>query len=413
MVDCLKGENNESEKPDIEKYTDKYFLRAYDILKQENLNPFVRAQIFVRIGPGTVSGIEEAVSFIRQNSDIEKNGGKVYGLKDGSSYDPLETLLLIESRVLDIVRLETILLGIISSSLSRKNGVQDPNPDSVERIVGEITSEISPRPVTYFGARHWSYKQDIMISKAAKAGGAVGASTDAGAELFGKEGAGTIPHILEAIYDWKFGTETAVLNATEAFDKYMDKSIKRIALVDYNNREIQDTIETVKKLPSVSAVRVDTCGENYGEGALTCKDFFDFSGNQKSPDEIDEMLSDFFKMPVSYSSIPEKDLKYWFGHGVTVSGIFALRNALDENDMNNVEIMLTSGFGDPEKVKAFTNAEKMLKTRLFDSLGVGGVYESIFTTMDVVAVGDSLDDMVPISKKGRFYRPNNRLVRMI
>lgn len=400
-------------KVNIEKYTDKYFLRAYEILKKEGLNPFVRCQIFVREGPGIVDGIEEAVSFIRSNSDIEKNGGHIYGLNDGDAYEPLESLLVIEAPVLDIIRLETICLGIISFSLSKRNGVSDPDPSLIEQTVRSIVKKVSPRPVTYFGARHWLYKQDVCIARAAQAGGAVGASTDAGAELFGKEGAGTIPHILETIYDWKYGKNRAVCLSTSVFDKYMPSSIPRIALIDYNNHEIRDTIETIRKVPSVSAVRVDTCGENYGEGALKCTDFFTPAGIRKSEDEIDAMISTFFGIPLSYASVPESDRKYWFGRGVTVSGVFALRQALKDSGMEHIQIMLTSGFGDVSKVKAFTDAEKRLNVRLFDSLGIGGIYKSIYGTMDVVGVGASIDDIVPVSKKGRYYRPNPRFVRKL
>ncbi len=54
-------------------------------------------------------------------------------------------------------------------------------------------------------------------------------------------------------------------------------------------------------------------------------------------------------------------------------------------------------------------AEKILKIRLYDSLGVGGLYHSRDATMDIVSVGKDKKNMIPISKKGREYRPNNRL----
>ena len=62
---------------------------------------------------------------------------------------------------------------------------------------------------------------------------------------------------------------------------------------------------------------------------------------------------------------------------------------------------------------AFARAEKMTGVRLFDSLGVGGIFESRDATMDVVSVGDSIDDMTPVSKAGRRYRPNPRLTRVL
>ena len=392
---------------DFEKYTDKYFLRAYDILQKENLNPFVRAQIFVRKGPGVIFGMQDAVNFILTHSDLEKNGGRIYALSDGDTYQPLETILLIEAPILDIIRLETVYLGIISSMLAIHNDGQKLDLDAAQSRMQKVVDAAENRPVTYFGARHWHYKEDAAITAAAVRGGAVGAATDVGAACVGKEGSGTIPHALENIYAWKDGKENAVKNTTLAFDKHMRKDVIRVALIDYNNKEIDDTLETVKAVPSLSAIRIDTCGENIGQGALS---FADFDG--KTSAEKEKLIRSVFKTENPFS-IPEADEKYWFGTGVSVSGVYAVRKALNENGYGHIQIMLSSGFGDANKVKAFTTAEKTLGIRLFDSLGVGGIYDSRDSTMDIVAVGDTIDSMIPVSKVGRTYRPNLRLKRIV
>ncbi|MBO4302489.1 hypothetical protein J5839_03990 [Methanosarcinaceae archaeon] len=402
-----------SEKIEVEKYTDKYFLRTYDILQKEGLNPFVRAQVFVRKGPGTMAGSADAVSFIRAHSDIEKHGGRIYALEDGKTYDPLETLLLIEAPVLDIVRLETLYLGIISSSLARLNDHAVIDPAKVRENMKQITDAAEGRPVTYFGARHWHYSEDALISEAAVNGGACGASTDIGAAFAGKKGVGTIPHILETIFEKKYGRENAVCEATLAFDRDMDPAIPRIALIDYRNHEIDDALAVVRALPSLDAVRIDTCGENIGQGALSFDDLKNRDGSPLPEDEIDRILEKFFGRNIRYSDIPESDREFWFGHGVTVTGVYAVKEALLRNGYDRTGVMLTSGFGNPEKVRAFARAEKMTGVRLFDSLGVGGIFESRDATMDVVSVGDSIDDMTPVSKAGRCYRPNPRLTRVL
>jgi Nicotinic acid phosphoribosyltransferase len=391
---------------DFEKYTDKYFLRAYDILQKENLNPFVRAQIFVRKGPGIIFGMQEAIDFILTHSDLKKNGGKIYALSDGDTYQPLETILLIETPVLDIIRLETVYLGIISSALAIHNDGQKLDLESAQSRMQAAVSAAENRPVTYFGSRHWHYKEDAAIAAAAVRGGAVGAATDVGAACVGKKGSGTIPHALENIFAWKDGAENAVKNATLAFDKHMPADIARVALIDYNNKEIEDTLKTAKAVPALFAIRIDTCGENVGQGALS---FSDFDG--KTAAEKDVFLQSFFNLKAPLQ-ISEKDEKYWFGTGVSVSGVYALRKALNDNGFGHIQIMLSSGFGDANKVKAFTAAEKILGIRLFDSLGVGGIYDSRDSTMDIVAVGDTIDSMIPMSKVGRTYRPNSRLKRI-
>ncbi|WNY28437.1 hypothetical protein MmiEs2_06220 [Methanimicrococcus stummii] len=397
----------EGKRFDFEKYTDKYFLRAYEILQKENLNPFVRAQIFVRKGPGIISGMAEAVSFIRANSDLEKNGGRIYALTDGDSYDSLETILVLEAPILDIIRLETVYLGIISSSLAIQNDNQQLNLTEVENRMRLVVNASENRPVTYFGARHWCYKDDAAISKTAVLGGAVGASTDIGAAYIHKEGSGTIPHALENIFAWKDGKENAVKNATIAFDKHMPKDVVRVALIDYNNHEIDDTLQTAAAVPPLAAVRIDTCGENIGQGALSMKDL-----EGKTQAEIDSLLKEFFDTE-SEIKVPAGDEKYWFGTGVSVTGVYAVRKALNENGFEKIQIMLSSGFGDVKKVEAFTRAEKIIGMKLFDSLGVGGIYDSRDSTMDIVAVGETLDSMKPTAKVGRTYKPNPRLKRIV
>ena len=398
-------EQSPEKRPDFEKYTDKYFLRAYDILRKDNLNPFVRAQVFVRKGPGVISGMTEAIDFILANSDLKKNGGRLYALTDGDTYQPLETILLLEAPVLDIVRLETVYLGIISSSLAVFNDNQKLDLTKAEERMRAVVVAAGHRPVTYFGARHWHFKDDAAISKAAINGGAVGSSTDIGASFAGKAGSGTIPHALESVYAWKSGKDKAVVNATIAFDKHIPKSVVRVALVDYNNKEIDDTLQTVRSVPGLVAIRIDTCGENIGQGALSFKDF-----EGKTEAEKDEILRKFFGRSVS---VPQADEKYWFGTGVSVTGVYAVRKALNDNGFGNIQIMLSSGFGDAGKVKAFVAAEKSLEMELFDSLGVGGIYDSRDATMDIVSIGETIDSMEPAAKVGRMYRPNSRLKRIV
>lgn len=373
-------------------YVDKYFLRTKEILEKEGLNPFVRAQIFVRKGPGIVAGIDEAIKFISENSDLAKNGGAIYSLKDGDYFSPVETQMLIEARVNDIVELETQYLGIITANETKLNDGHGVDLDKVKAKMSRVVSLASGKPVTYFGARHWHYLEDEAIAKAAIEAGAVGASTDAGAKANGTLGVGTIPHALENIFAWTNGKDNAVLEATKAFDKNMDQKIPRIALIDYNNQEISDSLSLFNTIKNMLGVRVDTCGENVAQGALSTYDKKGFS--------------ELFGRELE---IPKEDLKYWTGSGVTVSGVYSLRKAMIENGFGEKQIILTSGFGSPEKVRAFVRAEELLEMKLFDGLGVGGVYDSRTSTMDIVAVGETRDSMVPMSKVGRLYRPNSRL----
>jgi nicotinate phosphoribosyltransferase len=397
-VEALKLKLPESFEP----YSDKYFLRTHEILSQEGLNPWVRAQVFIRTGPGEVRGVDEAIAVIDKYSDFRANGGKIFALSEGSSYGPKETLMVIEGRMLDIIALETIYLGVLSAETTKVNeGISEVDLDAARERMRQVVDLAGDRPVSYFGARHWRYDADAAIALAAFEGGATGASTDVGAAMGGKVGQGTIPHALENIYAWINGKENAVVEATLAFDRVIDPQVPRIALIDYNNREIDDSIAVVKALQGrLAGVRVDTCGENIAQGALASADD---AQAQKWKDK---------GIPLPAADSPEA--RYWYGRGVTVTGVYALRQALDAAGFSELPIILTSGFGDPKKVEAFVEAEKVLGVRLFDGLGVGGIYKPCrMATMDIVAVGETAAEMTSISKVGRPYRPNERLELLI
>lgn len=362
----------------LSSYTDIYFLRSLEILKKVHLNPFVRSQVFLRNGPGSIDGIREAISFIKEHSNIIQNGGNIYGLIDGSKYTPEETVLLIEGRAQDVIPLETILLGIISSRTTTFNDHHDVDLNEVTKRTKQITSLVEGRPVYYFGARHWHYSEDEHIAKATFLGGVVNASTAIGAQVMGKQSVGSIPHSLENIFAWKYSADRAVVETIKAFDLFMKPEIPRIALVDYQNREIDDSLEVARVLGNkLYGIRIDTNGECLMQGA-------EESGRESGP--------------------------FWYGKGVTISGVSRLRETLNHKGYSNIKIMLSSGFGNPDKVKAFVDAEKKLGLKLFDALGVGNLYDSRIATMDIVAVGESLDQMEPCAKSGRCYHANPNLI---
>lgn len=363
-------------------YADKYFLRTKEILEANKLNPWVRAQVFIRDGPGKVYGINESLDILDKYSPLEEHGGRVYSLKEGSNYNSKDTLMVIEAPIQDIIELETMYLGVLTAETTKANDNHGVDLKQVKENMSRVVEAAQGRPVSYFGARHWRYDEDAAITRAAYNGGAISTSTDIGAATFNQEGMGTIPHALENVMAWKYGYKNAVKEATKAFDEVIDPSIPRIALIDYANRELDNSIATAKALDGrLYGVRVDTCGENIAQGAIVRGE--------------------------------HENSKYWFGNGVTISGVHSLRKVLDKNDYRGTRIILTSGFGDVNKVKAFTDAEQELGIKLFDGLGVGGVYKARMATMDIVAVGDSLDNMVDTSKVGRYFTPNENLELML
>jgi nicotinate phosphoribosyltransferase len=351
-------------------FIDKYFLRAKEILEKENLNPTVKAQVFIRNGNCSVCGINEAIAIITKYGRVNK----LWTLDEGELFEGGECLMLIEAPIQGIIDLETMYLGVLSTETTLKNGGEDIDLEKIKNNMSEIVKLVGNRPVSYFGARHWRFNRDYEISKACFEAGAKSCSTDVGASSVNQKGIGTIPHALEAIYHWKYGLEDAVYMASKAFDYLIDENVSRIALIDYANREIADSLRCIDM---VSGIRVDTCGENLMEGVMP----------------IDPIVP---------------GLKYWFGNGVTISGVYALRKILNNKGFYDKKIMLSSGFGNPEKVKEFIKAEHLLSIKLFDALGVGGVFESRMATMDIIEV-----DGEQIHKIGRMPKDISRLKRRI
>ncbi|MEK6933955.1 MAG: nicotinate phosphoribosyltransferase [Nanoarchaeota archaeon] len=374
-------------------YTDKYFLRTREVLEAERINPWVMAQVMIRKGPGRVYGIDEALAILEKYSSLTEKSGRVYALEEGENYAPKETLMLIEAPIQDIVELETMYLGVLSAETTKANDLRGINLNQVRENMAVVVRAARERHVSYFGARHWRYDEDAAITEAAYEGGASSTSTDTGAETFGQKGIGTTPHILENIMAWKYGKEKAVLETLLAFDKHIDKEVPRIILCDYRNKEITDTLACAKALGNrLWGPRIDTCGENIGEGAL------EFLDERKLEQIVGRKII-----------VPQEDKKYWFGRGVTITGVYAMRKALNEKSYSDIKVALSSGFADPKKVEAFANAEEILETKLFDMLGVGQVFKSRAAKMDIVAVGETPKDFIPISKTGRGYNPNPRL----
>lgn len=360
--------------PSHRPFTDKYFLRSGLILEREGLNPRVGVQVFFRNGPGVLRGADEAVEIFRAYSALAEHDGFVLALPEGSAFDPLEPVMYVEGPARDVIELETMYLGVLAGRTSLANGVAPPNPDAVAERAAAIRRLLPGKSLMYFGARHWHWSLDEAISSAAIAGGFDACATDAGALAAGKAaGVGTIPHALVLIFAHERGPEHATRQAALAFDRHIEPECARIALVDTFNREIDDSLDTARALgPRLWGVRLDTAGELLGQGATP------FDGR-----------------------------KHLTGAGVTVAGVRAVRRALDQAGFEHVNIVLSSGFGDLEKVAAFARAEDE-DGRLFESLGVGGLFDAWCATADIVRVEGR-----PLAKTGRGWRENPRLRRAL
>jgi len=358
------------------KFTDKYFQRTREILEAEEINPYVRYQVFAR-KPGVVKGLNEAVDFVKQTSNA-----RIFALKDGQEYKSCEPLMKLEGRVQSQVDLETVYLGMISHGLTGDIDMQE-----VRQRARDIFQAAKGKPVIYFGARHFYYALDEEIARICKEEGFVGASTDVGAAAWNKLGGGTTPHALIVSYaaylKEKNLERNATVEAAKAFDRHIDPKVPRIMLIDTFNREIEDTILTAEAVPNLKGVRIDTCGENYAQGSKNI-------------------------------TIPELNVpqEYIRGKGVTIASAWALRRAEIIDGFPNLELTVSSGFN-ARKTAAFIEADRVFQEKfgvpLFHTIGTGSIANPVMATADIVAYRNKHGQWEEIHKVGRPEIPTDRL----
>ncbi|MGI6092477.1 MAG: nicotinate phosphoribosyltransferase [Veillonellaceae bacterium] len=326
-------------------FSDSYFLRTQEILNRDNYHPRVLMQVFQR-QHAVLCGIDEALAIIQKCAHNPKDL-VVKALHDGDEIRPWESVLTIEGDLANFSHLETVFLGVIAR--------QTKIATNVRRVV----KAASGKPVVFFPSRFDYYSVQLADGYAAHIGGVTGVSTPANGAYYGEEALGTIPHALIAAY------KGDSLRATKAFDKYMDKSIGRVALVDFDNDCVRTSLQIARELKDkLSAVRLDTS----------------------------ETVVDASVLPNMGMIKPT---------GVCPQLVFNVRSALDAEGFNHVKIMVSGGF----------NAERIAQ------------YEKAKVPVDIYAVGSSLfssnninftADVVmvdgkPCAKFGRRYLPNPRL----
>jgi len=140
----------------------------------------------------------------------------------------MEPVLTIQGNPAYFGHLETVLLGVLARASSTATSVK------------KVVKASRGKPILFFSARFDHYWVQATDGYAALKAGAFGVSTDANADYWGAESAGTIPHALIACYNGST-SEAAI-----AFDKYIDGSVNRMVLVDWDNDVIGTTFKVVE-----------------------------------------------------------------------------------------------------------------------------------------------------------------------
>ena len=307
-------------------YTDKYFVRAREVLVADGHHPRVTMQVFGK-AEAYLGGVDEAIAILKLCS-ASWNELLVHALYDGDEIEPWESVMTIEGPYHVFAEFETLYLGV----LARRTRVLTNTRRAVEAA--------RPKGVMFFSARHDHWKLQAGDGYAAHIAGAMSVSTDAQAAWWGGEGVGTVPHALIAAY----GGDT--VRAARKFAEHMPPDTRLITLVDFENDSARTSLEVARALGErLYGVRLDT-----------------------SETLVDESVAPARDGPASTGVTPELVLK--------------VRSALDAEGFREIKIIVSGGF-DVEKIRSFEARNVPV-----DAYGVGSsLYAGRFDfTADVVLV---------------------------
>jgi nicotinate phosphoribosyltransferase len=156
-------------------------------------------------------------------------------------------VLTVEGNYVDFARLETPLLGFLCQA------------SGVATKAARLRLAAGDRTLVSFGARRMHPAVSPVIERNAFVGGCDGVATVKAARLLGLEASGTMPHALVILCD---GIEDALLG----FDRWIDKKVKRIALVDTFGDEKFEALAACAALgKDLHAVRLDTPASRRGK----------------------------------------------------------------------------------------------------------------------------------------------------
>jgi len=227
------------------KITDVYFNRTVEIIRKKKIDRLVVAEVRAKEFPNgyewaVLAGIDE-VAYLLEGLPI-----KVWWMREGTLFHPLEPVVILEGNYSDFALYETALLGL----LCQASGIATRAARCKKVSKGKL--------IYHFGARRMHPGITLMIDRASYIGGCDGVAVGASAKLLGEDPAGTIPHSLILLVG-------DTIKATSLFHEVIEPVVKRVALIDTIGDEKFESIRVAEKLgKNLFAVRLDTPSSRRG-----------------------------------------------------------------------------------------------------------------------------------------------------
>ncbi|MFQ6102761.1 MAG: nicotinate phosphoribosyltransferase [Candidatus Glassbacteria bacterium] len=230
------------------KVADVYFLRTREILNALGIRKKVKVELTAKSFPrdwqwGLFAGLGEVVSLL-SGMDVD-----LWAMDEGSVFYREEPFLVIEGDYIEFGIFETSILGLVCQA------------SGIATVSARYRMAAGNKTIISFGARRMHPVIAPMIERYAYVGGCDGVAVVKSAEALDIEPVGTMPHALVL-------TIGDLDGALKAFDKVVDPSIPRIALIDTFGDEKFEAIKACEILgKSLYAVRLDTPSSRRGNFA--------------------------------------------------------------------------------------------------------------------------------------------------
>lgn len=332
-------------KNDNKKYVANYFFIAEKLISKYKPDSIITMQFFQRKENAILCGINEVLDFLKKNTNTKKY--KIKYLPEGSKIKSLEPVLELEGHYKEFGIFEGVIDGILARSTS------------IATNAWECIQAAKGKEIIYMGDRADHYINQEIDGHAVEVAGLKKHSTMAGSRMNKDVIFGSIPHVLIQQFNGN------LVEAMKAYKETFPNEKELIALVDFSNDVIKDSLSVLKVFKEkLYGVRVDT-----------------------SKNMIDHMFDN-----------DENRSKY---NGVNPEQIKRLRKALDENNGKHVKIIVSSGFN-PEKISLFEKENTPV-----DVYGVGDFILKINIGFTCDAVKNNGKE---IAKEGRKYSYNSKLL---
>ena len=337
-------------------YSAQYFLKISQVIKATQPDTVVTMQYHQMANNVTICGIKHVLELLKNFTNFHKL--KIFGLHDGDVVKAREPFLKITGPYFMFGYLESVMTGILRRM------------SSIATNAKALQSVANPTPVIFMGDRQDLFYSQPFDGYAAKVGGIKYQVTQR--QLLHWKEANASEEVLFASMPHSFVQMHAgdLVAACKAYLKVFPNE-RLIALVDYNNDVVNDSIKVAKALgDKLFAVRVDT------------------SSN---------MTDQFF---TNYTFGADYSNEY----GVTPNLIKGLRNALNLEGYTKVKIFVSGGFN-KQKISEFKAAKAVV-----DAYGVG---TALFNNKLDFSLNAVRLNGVEHAKKGVRDYPSDRLISLV